>query len=87
MYVVGIATPSLPARIAYNFVRLDAAAFHDSAHAFAAELAALNVTNTDQSHRRAWAITAGVLGVDIALVLYWHRQANLRKQQHAQPAI
>jgi len=87
VYVVGTATPSLPARIAYNFVRLDAAAFHDSASAFAAELAALNVTNTGPSHRRAWAITAGVLGVDIALVLYWHRQARLRKQKQSQPTV
>ena len=86
-YFVAAAVPSLPARIAYNFVRLDAAAFQDSARAFAEELAALDVSTANKSHARAWAITAGVLSADVALLIYWHRQGKRRRQQQQEAQL
>jgi hypothetical protein len=76
---------SLPATIAYNFVRFDAAVFHDAASIFAADLASLTAPSPAavHSHTRAWIITGVVLGFDAAFFAYWYHRSKREKQLKA----
>jgi hypothetical protein len=74
---------SLPAAVAYNFIRFDAAAFHDAASVFAADLAAMTTGNIEASpsHTRAWLITGAVLGFDAAFLAYWYRRGKREREK------
>jgi hypothetical protein len=77
---------SLPAQATYNFIRFDAASFHDAVAAFANDLASM--TNRSASHHsttRAWIITGTVLGMDAIFLGYWRRQ--VQKQRKARLAL
>ena len=72
---------SLPVKMAYNFVRFDAAAFHDAVSVFATELATLTVPGSHpHSSARAWIITGTVLGFDAIFLTYWHQKVRREKQ-------
>jgi len=72
---------SLPAQATYNFIRFDAASFHDAVAAFASDLASM--TKPSASHHsttRAWIITGTVLGMDAIFLGYWRRQVKKQKK-------
>ena len=76
---------SLPAQVAYNFIRFDAATFHDAVSLFANELASLTQPSaTHHSNTRAWIITGTVLGLDAVFLSYLHQRA--RRQKRLRPA-
>jgi hypothetical protein len=78
---------TLPAQVAYNFIRFDAAAFHDAVSVFAADLASLTTpTAAKHSTARAWIITGTVLGIDALFVAYWHNK-TLRQKRALQAAL
>lgn len=72
---------SLPAQVAYNFIRFDAAVFHDAVSVFAADLASLTTpTAARHSTARAWIITGTVLGLDAVFLTYWHQKTRKEKR-------
>lgn len=79
---------SLPAAVAYNFIRFDAAVFHDAVSLFAADLAAMkgDGINAGHSNTRAWVITGIVLGCDAVFLSYWYRKSKREKQPIARLA-
>jgi hypothetical protein len=76
---------SLPAAVAYNFIRFDAGTFHDAASIFAADLASMTGTTPDgvHSNTRAWIITGAVVGFDAVFLGYWYRKSIREKKAKA----
>jgi hypothetical protein len=70
---------SLPAQVAYNFIRFDAANFQDAVATFANELASLTKPAASRhSTLRAWIVTGTVLVLDAVLLGYMHHKSRQR---------